>query len=117
MWADVNNHALVLGHLCLLPLTLGSVARAIYGPLPLGLCNTIVEINRFFLFATFSAVIFLNGVKFMLIYNQAWLNELEDKSVIRASWLFSLFCSSSCIPTIWKVRFSINSGWKKQMET
>ena len=109
MLADVKNLMLVLGHLCLLPLTLGSLARATYGPLPLAVYNSIVEISRIFLVGTFGAGIFLNAVKFMLIYNHTWLDKYEDKVVIRACWLFSLFWSCSCIPIIWKVIFSIKS--------
>jgi hypothetical protein len=107
--ADLKDQALVFGHLCLLPLSLGSLARATYGPLPLGVCNTIIEIGRFFMFGAFGAATFFNGAKFMLIYNHAWLNKYEDKAIIRACWLFSLFWSCSCIPTMWKVRFSKNS--------
>ena len=99
-------------HLALLPLTLGAVLRAILGPLPLALIWTIIEIMKIFLFATFGASIFSNIVKFLLIYNQSFINKLDDKLVVCACIFFSLLFSCLGIPMIVKV----GRGWDTKEE-
>ena len=107
MLNDIYSLTWLFTHLALLPLTLGALLRAILGPLPLPLIWTIIEMNRLFLFATFGASIFSNVVKFFLIYNQSFINKLDDKLVIWACIFFSLLCSCLGIPVIVEVRRAI----------
>ena len=87
------------------PITLGTVAVALFGHLSYALVVIVLETCRFGCVISMGAYNASVIVQFITIFDHSWINSLEDRQVIMSSVLCSILHYGIYVPDLVTVRF------------